>query len=94
MKRVDEGPWATGARDSIMETTSEQYSTLRWIRKVPVRVLFQGVFAMRTLSFSGYEWAVRSSDGAQPGPGGNLFSDVANAGDAVWFGSTTMEHSI
>ncbi len=49
---------------------------------------------MRTLSFSGYEWAVRSSDGAQPGPGGNLFSDVANAGDAVWFGSTTMEHSI
>ena len=48
---------------------------------------------MRTLSFSGYEWAVRSSGGARVGSGGNLFSDVANAGDAVWFGSTTMEHS-
>lgn len=36
---------------------------------------------MRTLSFSGWEWVVRSSDGARVGPGGNLYSD---AGDAVW----------
>ncbi|MDQ3655720.1 MAG: glycoside hydrolase family 16 protein, partial [Chloroflexota bacterium] len=32
-------------------------------------------------SFSGYDWAVKSSDGARVGPGGNLYSDAA---DAVW----------
>ncbi|MDQ3442325.1 MAG: glycoside hydrolase family 16 protein [Chloroflexota bacterium] len=36
---------------------------------------------MRTLSFSGHDWVVKSSNGARVGPGGILVSD---AGNAVW----------
>lgn len=50
---------------------------------------FEGVFARRRLSFTGHDWAVKSSEGAQGEPGGTLYS---NAGDAVWVDGDGAPH--
>jgi hypothetical protein len=45
--------------------------------------------AAREVSFSGYTWTVRSSDGDEVGPGPNVFSDAA---DSVWVDATGRLH--
>jgi hypothetical protein len=47
------------------------------------------VATAREVSFSGYTWTVRSSDGDEIGPGPNVFSDAA---DSVWVDAAGRLH--